>query len=187
MPANGFQNYQLQRIADAIYGGMAGGGSLTVDVTGVGDMQGATANTDGVHGLVPQPLQGDEDKVLKGDGTWGTIQAVGGVDYSTSEQDTGLKWIDGKSIYQKTFSFTGIRNPSDWTYIDTISNMDTPIKAECLIDFYSTAVNDMVDTFGYDYVKCMVYPTTGAVYYYANQLGGGTANIVITVWYTKTI
>ena len=26
----------------------------------------------------------------------------GGVDYSTSEQDTGLKWIDGKTIYQKT-------------------------------------------------------------------------------------
>ena len=27
----------------------------------------------------------------------------GGVDYSTSEQDTGLKWIDGRTIYQRTF------------------------------------------------------------------------------------
>lgn len=26
----------------------------------------------------------------------------GGVDYSTTEQDTGLKWIDEKNIYQKT-------------------------------------------------------------------------------------
>lgn len=26
-------------------------------------------------------------------------------DYSTSEKDTGQKWIDGSSIYQKTFSF----------------------------------------------------------------------------------
>lgn len=26
----------------------------------------------------------------------------GGVDYSTSEQDTRLKWVDGKRIYQKT-------------------------------------------------------------------------------------
>jgi hypothetical protein len=28
----------------------------------------------------------------------------GGVDYSTTEQDTGLKWIDGKNIYRRTFT-----------------------------------------------------------------------------------
>ena len=27
---------------------------------------------------------------------------AGGIDYSTEEQDTGLKWIDGSPIYQKT-------------------------------------------------------------------------------------
>ena len=26
----------------------------------------------------------------------------GGIDYTTEEQDTGLKWIDGRTIYQKT-------------------------------------------------------------------------------------
>ena len=26
----------------------------------------------------------------------------GGINYTTAEQDTGLKWIDGKTIYQKT-------------------------------------------------------------------------------------
>lgn len=35
------------------------------------DMVGATANDDGARGLVPQPLAGDENKVLRGDGTWG--------------------------------------------------------------------------------------------------------------------
>lgn len=35
------------------------------------DMVGATASADGTHGLVPKPLAGDENKVLKGDGTWG--------------------------------------------------------------------------------------------------------------------
>lgn len=30
----------------------------------------------------------------------------GGIDYSTTEQDTGLKWIDGKPIYQKTIVYT---------------------------------------------------------------------------------
>lgn len=35
------------------------------------DMQGASASAAGTHGLVPQPSAGDENKVLKGDGTWG--------------------------------------------------------------------------------------------------------------------
>ena len=35
------------------------------------DMVGATASADGARGLVPKPLAGDENKVLKGDGTWG--------------------------------------------------------------------------------------------------------------------
>lgn len=37
------------------------------------DMTGATASADGAHGLVPQPLIGDEAKFLKGDGTWQNI------------------------------------------------------------------------------------------------------------------
>lgn len=37
---------------------------------GVNDMVGATASSAGVHGLVPAPVAGDQDKVLKGDGTW---------------------------------------------------------------------------------------------------------------------
>lgn len=39
----------------------------------VADMTGATASTPGTHGLVPAPAAGDEDKVLKGDGTWGDL------------------------------------------------------------------------------------------------------------------
>lgn len=29
----------------------------------------------------------------------------GGVDYSTTEQDTGLKWIDGRSVYKRVGQF----------------------------------------------------------------------------------
>ena len=39
------------------------------------DMTGATASTAGAHGYVPAPAAGDQDKVLKGDGTWGTVAA----------------------------------------------------------------------------------------------------------------
>lgn len=34
----------------------------------------------------------------------------GGINYSTTEQDTGLTWIDGKKIYQKTYSLTLTNN-----------------------------------------------------------------------------
>lgn len=37
------------------------------------DMTGATASADGAHGLVPQPLAGDEVKFLRGDGTWASV------------------------------------------------------------------------------------------------------------------
>ena len=35
------------------------------------DFQGATASTDGIGGRVPKPLAGQQNKVLKADGTWG--------------------------------------------------------------------------------------------------------------------
>lgn len=50
---------------------------------------GATASTDGIQGLVPGPLAGDEDKYLKGDGTWGTVQAG-----PTVVQTTGTSTTD---------------------------------------------------------------------------------------------
>jgi hypothetical protein len=46
--------------------------NLDVTVAPMGDMVGATAGEDGKGGYVPAPQAGDEDKVLKGDGTWGS-------------------------------------------------------------------------------------------------------------------
>ena len=37
------------------------------------DFTGASAGTAGANGLVPAPAAGDQDKLLKGDGTWGDI------------------------------------------------------------------------------------------------------------------
>lgn len=48
------------------------------------------------------------------------ISASSGVDYSTSEQDTGRKWIDGKTIYRRTFSITPITLSSGGSPINEI-------------------------------------------------------------------
>ena len=46
---------------------------LNTKLDSVPNMTGATSSTAGAAGLVPAPAAGDQAKVLKGDGTWGTI------------------------------------------------------------------------------------------------------------------
>lgn len=56
----------------------------------------------------------------------------GGIDYSTTEQDTGLKWIDGKSIYQRTYDFgqnINISNSTPGSFsLDGIATFERIIK-----------------------------------------------------------
>lgn len=51
-------------------------------------MKGATATTNGTAGLVPMPVAGDQNKVLRGDGTWGT-----GFDVSVVKEDNLTKIV----------------------------------------------------------------------------------------------
>lgn len=48
--------------------------------------------------------------------------------YSTSEQDTGLTWIDGKEIYSKTVSLGNLPNASQKTVAHGITNIATFVK-----------------------------------------------------------
>lgn len=61
------------------------------------DMTGATASADGAHGLVPQPLMGDELKFLRGDGTWANVvippQSYVGMIIHSTTLDTEAKVI----------------------------------------------------------------------------------------------
>lgn len=52
-------------------------------------MTGATAETDGTSGLVPVPQAGDQDKFLRGDGTWAEV--TGKLDPTQAEDLSQLK------------------------------------------------------------------------------------------------
>lgn len=86
--------------------------------------RGATSDSNGTMGLVRAPLasQGDYNKFLKGNGMWASVHS--GIDYSLNEQNTGIKWIDGKTIYQKTFIFEDGEyrlQRNNWTAIPSVS------------------------------------------------------------------
>ena len=76
--------------------------NLDVTVAPMGDMVGATSALDGKGGYVPAPQAGDEDKVLKGDGTWGTAGDAATVRYDENTQYVQLKdsqgWFDWRKV-----------------------------------------------------------------------------------------
>lgn len=51
---------------------------------------------------------------------------AGGVNYSLEEQDTGLTWIDGRPIYQKSYELSALSG--SWTSLDSDLGADQIIK-----------------------------------------------------------
>ena len=52
--------------------------TIALTDTTYSDMTGATSSTAGTGGLVPAPAAGDQEKFLKGDGTWTAVSGGGG-------------------------------------------------------------------------------------------------------------
>lgn len=108
--------------------------------------------------------------------------------YSTSEQDTGKRWIDGKKIYQKTFS-------NAITLDGTTKNMkvahslsiDKAIRCEAIVS-PSDNSSCIILPVGYD----TTYTTTASAdktYLYVNRTaadGYSGQKVTFTIWYTKT-
>lgn len=188
--SNIYQNIQLDRIATAIENGDAGGGTLTINLTGVGDMHPATATTAGAHGLVPAPQAGDETKFLTGGGTFESPTG-GGVDYSLTEQDTGLKWIDGTTIYQKTIDFGAMPVNSEKDVAHGISNLSFVVDMEFIV--YNPSVVQWRLMPAISRGNIMAQSVYGVDAQFVFVLAGQSADIdsnwngFVTLRYTKTI
>lgn len=108
-----------------------GGGGQTYN-----DFTGATASTAGAHGLVPAPSAGDEDKVLRGDGTWATL--VTGYDWSNQSNEGNILLLterpigqhyDGKILYQKIVNIGALpSSPQTKIVAHGISNIENIVK-----------------------------------------------------------
>lgn len=109
-------------------------------------------------------------------------------DYSTTEQDTGKKWIDGKTIYQKTF--TGTTESAEVTYLTDYA-IDTLVGVEgyCVADTGGTQVALPAKFYSHE---CNVAKTSAVGYegylVINTQAGGNVFRgkaYAITIYYTK--
>ena len=113
-------------------------------------------------------------------------QTISDMDYSTSEQDTGCKWIDGKPIYKKTINIGALPNNTGKSVNHGIENLERIIKhegwalqtsdgAELPLPYADTAAGGSV----------VIYAASTYIRISAASNRSGFAGY-ITLWYTKT-
>lgn len=73
---------------------------------------------------LPTVTGSDEGSILTVNSSGAWVKGspiIGNLDYSTTEQDTGVKWIDGKTIYRKVYSGSFPSEETTSLVIDTIA------------------------------------------------------------------
>lgn len=134
------------------------------------DFTGATSSVAGSEGLVPAPLAGDQDKVLKGDGTWGTAEASL-VEMSYGESNAWAKFIAaynaGSIVYCRASSNANPATGSQTrkAFMAYVNNATNPTSVEFQ---YVRSVSSKTDSQQCDQV--FVYTLTNA--------SGGTWSVV---------
>lgn len=91
--------------------GIANDGSVTPVPFSGDDFTGATSSTPGVHGYVPAPAAGDEDKVLTGGGSWEQLTGAG-IPMSSTDNTTVKAAIEDIANVVTEIPMT--ITPSDW-------------------------------------------------------------------------
>ena len=119
-----------ERLAGNIYVGCnadsTGGTMLTPPV----NMTGATSSVAGTAGYVPAPSAGDNEKFLKGDGTWAEIggNTLRKVTFSFATTD----WTQSSNVYTATLTDSNITSGSEEiiTYTNSLRNLTSDIDAQ---------------------------------------------------------
>ena len=118
-------------------------------------------------------------------------QTISDMDYSTSEQDTGCKWIDGKKIYKQTFTGT-YNSPAN-----TTTNVFTFSGVSDLVDVKGWIANtDAKVAFGTAHragtslildSTALLVDTNVIIRSFNNTAyAGSNLSYAVTLWYTKT-
>lgn len=137
---------------------------------------GATNSENGRKGLVPAPAAGSVGKILSNEGWIDPPQGYTPPNYSTSEQNTGQKGLDGSDIYFRTFTGTSATQFTLGLNIKEIYRIDGYI----LKDSYKY-IYPFMDTS--DFINVSVSPSNDVRISTSNYFSGG--DYMFTVFYTK--
>lgn len=114
-------------------------------------------------------------------------QTISDMDYSTSEQDTGCKWIDGKKIYKKTIDFGALPNASIKNVDHGVANIARVVKIDGIISFGSNTWSNIPLVYqGVDSVYNAEFQVTTTQVHCATSKDRSNLSAIITVYYTKT-
>lgn len=144
--------------------------TINLTDTTYSDFSGATSSVAGASGLVPAPVAGDEDKALKGDGTWSVVGDV--VELFVSRQPNSLS--TPFEIYKSDGS-TPITHSE-------IRELFTPSNKKTVVLHETTSYDGVypVIEFCYDTTEFYIFDATyGSTYYIASAPGGGNTDFSI--------
>lgn len=161
-------SYTLPTASADTLGGVKVGSGLSIEagVLSADDQLPGDPETDGVKVLTATTSGGETVK------SW-EEPASGGVDYSTTETDTGIKWIDGKAIFRKvitnmnttlvasTLVSTGVSIPNVDTLISCIAIADDNVSDIALSSYiisgelklFPFQTGNVIDTCILEYTK----------------------------------
>ena len=109
--------------------------------------------------------------------------------YTTTEVDTGKKWIDGKSIYQKSITFnttgsgaeeTGANN-ENFSYIDTLISIDAILNMPNGERYPNSYTNPSAPSLQYFQLKFANWNNAQRLRYQTRSVG----TVAMTILYTK--
>ena len=114
-------------------------------------------------------------------------QTISDMDYSTSEQDTGCKWIDGKKIYKKTIDFGALPNASIKNIDHGVANIARVVKIDGIISFGSNTWTNIPLVYqGVDSIYNAEFQVTTTQVHCATSKDRSSLSAIITFYYTKT-
>ena len=114
-------------------------------------------------------------------------QTISDMDYSTSEQDTGCKWIDGKKIYKTTFDFGALPNHAVKKVDHGVANIAQVVKIEGIISFGSGNWGPIPLVYkGVDSAYNAEFQVSTTQVHCATSQDRSNFSAIITFYYTKT-
>lgn len=114
------------------------------------------------------------------------LSAAARGDYSTGEVDTGMKWIDGRKIYRRTYATGGLPNASVHKVSHGVSNLDMVVRIQGIAKENSIgATINLPHAADQQAYTVTVYTdnTHVNIQTYTNQ--SGYTQSYVTIWYIK--